>query len=880
LRNRISVSIGNALGRGVAIDNVRIHLLPRPGFDLEGLSIYDDPEFGAEPMIHAPDVSAAIRFRSLFRGRLEIASLSATNPSINLARNESGQWNLSSLLERNAQIPAAPTEKRAFERRPVFPYLEASHARVNFKIGQTKKSYALMDADVALWQDSDNSWSARIKAAPVRTDFNLTDTGIITIDGKWRRASSLRMTPLEFAVRWQNGQLGQITKLFTGNDGGWRGAISLSARIAGTPEALAIRSETGVEGFHRYDIVGRDNVLMETACSAQYNALIGSFTEVACDSPIKNGDIQMRGSMAVAGQMPAISAYNLTFAAKNVPVTSILRLLRLSKKNIPLELAADGLLNAEFHVARSTDNPAQRSLAPRTLVACNGTGSFTNLRLSSPAQNEKGTAKSSHEIVFAAIPLQLTGCNAAPSHNATTAAKHTDIDRSIEPLSQGEGHETGLKIGPVAFAMNSSAGLRTGAWISKSGYNFFLRGDSDLTHLFGLETMLGIPGFQPAAEGSIRIDASVSGQWHGFAAPVTTGNAQLRNVHAEVRGMNVPLDIAAASLSLDPNALSVQRVSAHIGATQWSGQVRAPRHCPPPAVIGTASATVPSTEATRCAYQYQFDLSADELSTADFATWFSPQAAKRPWYRILSPNSNNASERGQGGSSLLALRAKGNLRVGRINFRQISATQVSTQLDLDRGKLFLSSLRGRLMQGSHQGNWSIDLNRGSAASGTRFRGTGTLLNISLDQLSTVMNDAWISGSASGNYEIKGNDFRNLLSASDGKLQFVMRNGSLSRIEIAGSPAPLPVQRFSGALAFADGAWSLTGGMLESKDRVYKVSGTATSRNKLDFILTGADDRSWNVTGSLADPHTAASVPTEVKRTEADAKVPLPQVNHK
>jgi hypothetical protein len=184
------------------------------------------------------------------------------------------------------------------------------------------------------------------------------------------------------------------------------------------------------------------------------------------------------------------------------------------------------------------------------------------------------------------------------------------------------------------------------------------------------------------------------------------------------------------------------------------------------------------------------------------------------------------------------------------------------------------------MQGSHQGNWAIDLNRGSAASGIRFRGTGTLLNISLDQLSTVMNDAWISGSASGNYEIKGNDFRNLLSASDGKLQFVMRNGSLPRIEIAGAPAPLPVQRFSGALAFADGAWSLTGGLLESQDSVYKVSGTATSRNKLDFILTGADDRSWNITGSLADPHTAASVPTEVKRTEADAKVPLPQVNHK
>ncbi|HEX3375986.1 MAG TPA: AsmA family protein, partial [Candidatus Acidoferrales bacterium] len=187
LRNRIAVSIGTALGRRVAIDNVRFRILPQPGFDLEGLVIYDDPEFSAEPMIRAQDVSATIRFRSLLRGRLEIASLSASEPSINLVRTESGRWNFASLIERNAQIPAAPTEKRAFERRPAFPYLEASHARVNFKIGQTKKSYALMDSSVGLWQDSEDSWSARIKAAPVRTDFNLTDTGVVSIEGKWQR---------------------------------------------------------------------------------------------------------------------------------------------------------------------------------------------------------------------------------------------------------------------------------------------------------------------------------------------------------------------------------------------------------------------------------------------------------------------------------------------------------------------------------------------------------------------------------------------------------------------------------------------------------------------------------------------------------------------
>src|SRR5208283_4121867 len=140
------------------------------------------------------------------RGRIEIATLSATEPSINLVRNGQGRWNLASLLQRNALIPAAPTQKSASERRrPVFPYLEASSARINFKLGQTKKSYALMNADVALWQDSENSWSARIKAEPVRTDFHLTDTGVIQINATWQRASNLRQTPLDMTVRWRNG---------------------------------------------------------------------------------------------------------------------------------------------------------------------------------------------------------------------------------------------------------------------------------------------------------------------------------------------------------------------------------------------------------------------------------------------------------------------------------------------------------------------------------------------------------------------------------------------------------------------------------------------------------------------------------------------------
>jgi len=182
LRTRIVNSISLALGRPVDIAAVKVRLLPQPGFDLENFVIHDDPAFSAEPMLRAQEVTASLRVTSLLRGRLEIARLNLTEPSLNLVRNAEGHWNLENLIERAAKMPVAPTSKKKTERRPGFPYIEADRGRINFKFGPEKKPYALTEADFALWQDSENAWGMRLKAQPVRTDFNLTDTGMVTIN--------------------------------------------------------------------------------------------------------------------------------------------------------------------------------------------------------------------------------------------------------------------------------------------------------------------------------------------------------------------------------------------------------------------------------------------------------------------------------------------------------------------------------------------------------------------------------------------------------------------------------------------------------------------------------------------------------------------------
>jgi AsmA protein len=853
LRNRISGSIESALGRKVVLDNVRVHLLPRPGFDLEGLVIYDDPAFSAEPMIRAQEVSAAIRFSSLLRGRIEIATLSATEPSINLVRTDQGRWNLASLLERNAQIPAAPTGKPASERRPAFPYLEATGARINFKLGQTKKSFALTNADVALWQDTENSWSARIKAEPVRTDFNLSDTGLVQINATWQRARSSRLTPMQITAQWQKGQLGQITKLLSGRDRGWRGEVSFAANLSGTPEALRIESQTAIDGFRRYDIVGSENVRLAAVCSGQYNTVTSTLADLLCESPVSGGTLRLRGSisMALVAELPT---YDLTLAADKVPLSSLVRLLRQAKKQIPGDLTASGLLNAEFHATRdvadlfknggATGGDARLPSAWHGMVTqWAGSGAATNVRLSSNAGKD--------EVALGTIPLTLV----APD-SPRTRLTHS---RSIEKVKEQEPAGPQLRIGPVALTMDTAAPVNTGGWMSAAGYRLFLRGDMELKNLYRLEDVLGLPVAQPAAEGAAKLDVSVFGPWQGFAPPTALGTSQLRDVRAEIHGLNAPIEIGSATLSLAPDAVRVDNLSARTGSTHWSGAVRAPRPCTVPTCV------------------FQFDLTADQLSTGDLVEWFTPHPAKRPWYRIL-----NSAEL-QGASPLFAIQAHGALRVGRFALKKLVATGIATQMDLDRGKITLTALRGQLLQGSHQGNWVIDLsNRDPAAHDAssppvRYHGKGTLHDSSLAQVGALMGDDWIAGTADGEFELEGSgdSFRDLLAHSDGKLQFVMRNGSLPHVEIPGSPTPLPVHRFAGALNLKKGAWELSGGRLESHDGVYQVRGIASPGKGFDFVLTRGDEKSWSLTGTLAKPHITPVDQTEARRADADAKTDKP-----
>ena len=815
LKNRIVRSISLAIGREVDVGSVRVRVLP-PSFELDNFVIHDDPGFSAEPLLRSQEVTAALRLSSFLRGRLEVAHLSLTEPSLNLVRNADGHWNLENLVLRAAQVPVAPTAKSRTESRPAFPYIEAVRGRINVKFGTEKKPYALTDADFALWQDSENSWGMRLKALPVRTDFNLTDTGSLEITGSWQRAASLRETPVQFTLQWNRPQLGQVTKLVYGNDKGWRGSVRLSATLSGSPADLTVGTDASVEDFRRYDIPEGGAMRLVARCSAHYSSVDHALSNLACQAPVREGLILLGGNIAARS---GTLRYHLALVARDVPMQSLVELARHAKKNIPDDLAATGKLDANVNVIRGDRGDA----------IWGGGGETGGFSL--------GSKLTKTELVPDRIPFVIS-----QTPNLKQIAKNRRIQvsrmRANQGVEQAQSHPY-LDVGPFSLPLGASSPADFRGQVSRSGYNLSIQGDGQVQRLLQAARTVGFPSSQPAADGVAKLDLQVGGAWSGFVAPKAMGTVQLHSVRAEVRGLNAPLEIAFANLLLNRDDINVRNIAATIAGSTWHGSVLLARQCAPP---GTCPV--------------RFDLHADAVATDALNQLLSPHPKKGPWYRFLSSSAQPRPP------FLASLHAVGKLSANRVLVHKLGATRVSANVELQDGKLRLADLQGELLGGRHLGEWKADF----TTKPPKYSGTGTLERVSLGQVAEFMRDNWITGTATATYHLtlSGLSATEMLASANASLQVDTRDGSLPHVMLAGVKGSLRMNRFVGHLLFSDGKVEIQEGKLETPDSIYQLSGTASLDRILDVKLARDGAPAFSITGALAEPHLAVALPPETQ----------------
>jgi AsmA family/AsmA-like C-terminal region len=805
LRSRLEQSLGSALGHRVEIGSVSLQILPRPGFNLSQLSVRDDPQFSLEPILRAEEVSATLHPSSLWRWRIEIATLSFRDASLNLVRRADGRWNLEPILERAAHAPAAPTAKATAEERFRFPYIEVLSGRVNLKLGAEKMPYALTDADLALWLESTEEWGLRLRGQPVRTDMRLSDMGILRATATWQRAQDLRKTPLRLSATYEGAQLGQFTKLVYGADKGWRGTVNLSANVSGSAEDLQIQSEGSVDNFRRYDLVTAPTLRLAAACSGRFNNWPRQLSEILCSSPSGDGSLLLRGKVGLV--RPA--TYDLNLNAAKYPAQRLVDVLRGVKKGLPEDLSATGTVGADLSFVADGLSAGTWS----------GSGSVERLVLRSAAlQTKDGDGT----LSMKSLPFRAVSVVAGKASHTKSGKRGSPVAvaaASSSPVSASNS----VEVGPVAVDLAEDESAKFHAWFSPAGYNATFAGESSVQRLLQIGRAAGITAVHPALEGDAKFDWQASGLWGGLAQAQNTGSIHLSRARAEFPGLNAPIEIADADVKLTPDTFQLDGLSATTGGMRWTGSIQRPRVCPGPESCAT-----------------HVDLHADEISGEKLNLLLNPNMRKQPWYRILTGGAQN-------GAALKALHVEGVVRADRFAVGDLAADAVSAQVKWADGQVHLSDFRGTVLGGKHAGDWLADFSTDVPA----YTLTGTLESVALSQLAKLMRSNWISGTGRGSYSmsLSGWTEAELHASARGSLILFARDGALPRF---GPSGVLKFGKLEATLTTGESLVVVSEGKLENAQGVYDVSGVASFGHKVDLKFARGE-HGFVVSGSLEEP---------------------------
>ncbi|MFB3915498.1 MAG: AsmA family protein [Terriglobales bacterium] len=820
-RARIATGLGEALGRPVSIGYVGLHLLPEPGFDLQNLVVSELPPFGAEPVLRAGQVSASVRLSSLWRGRMEIASLSLKNPSLNLVRLSDGQWNVESLLERAARTPAAPTAQPRAEERPRFPYIQAEDGRINLKLGREKTAFSLTEADFALWLASENEWRMRLSARPVRTDVNISDTGVLKVNGKLQRALHLHDLPLNVNIFLSGAQLGQITKLVYGRDRGWRGAVEINAALSGTPANLNVVTQASINDFRRYDIGTLERLRVDVRCTGNYSSVSQQLSGMNCQLPVGSGMVSATGSFQGLSR-PRM--YELNFTAEKVPMQALVGLARHAKKDIPDDLKASGDLELAFKVRKTDVNNG---------AVWSGGGSTTAVVLRS------GVLTS--ELPLGALQFAVEAPRNQKLVNGANGQGGRVAPATAPPIR--------LSFAPLAVALGGPSPVAVRGWISGSQYDLEINGDARIARALQAARAIGLRVPQATVDGSAKLNLTVAGNWAGFAGPMPVGKAQLRNVTASIHGFTSRLQLASAKLSLAPDLISLSDMDAGFrgAGLDFTGSLQVPRGC---------------DSAEQC--PVQFDLRAGEISTDDLNRLLNPRFAKRPWYDVFAGATTSVLSKAQ---------AKGHISASRVLVKSVVLSRVTAAVELQRGRLQLKDVAGDVLGGKYRGAWQADFTTGEPA----YSGTGSLNSVAMAQLATLMRDRWATGTFSAKYQVTMNGWTasDLLASAVGTANFRWNNGVLRHISlgvpvsIAGNktkapdstllrPGPLQFREFSGTAELRDGIIRIGSGRMATQSAIYEVNGTASLARQVELKITNGGF-AYSVTGTLTAPKVAAAL---------------------
>jgi hypothetical protein len=538
-------------------------------------------------VLHATSVTASIRLFSLWRGRLEIDTISVDEASLNLVRTPNGRWNLDPLL-RSAATQAQSVEggnvgPKSSGQPVKLPYLEATHFRINIKNGVEKLPFSLVDAEMSLWQQNPGDWRVRLKGQPARTDLSLdqADTGILRLNARIHQAPELRQMPLHVDMEWREAQLGQLTRLIFGSDEGWRGDLTGQLSLDGTAEAAQVKSRLRATGVHRNEFAPAEPLDFDANCGFVFHYSERSIENMNCDSPLGAGHIRLTGNLPGDTVSQAVKP-SLSVELDRVPVAAGLDALRTIRSGMAPTLEAKGTASGKL------------TYAPVSVV---------NSVPDKPAHSAKRSAAKNHPPVETPLTgsivvegLQVSGSGLSAPVSVAKFTLEPALVSASQPLNSTQPQSLAATFSIPAGA---PAPLTISAHFSPSGYHFTLRGQAAIVRARELAhaVAVGSATLDAVAGDPVSIDLTAEGPW--MPTPQTPfvntaeslvisaatpsdkliGTVTLHNANWKSDFLATPVQISQATLRLESNELRWDSVAFSYGPVKGTASLQIPAAC-------------------------------------------------------------------------------------------------------------------------------------------------------------------------------------------------------------------------------------------------------------------------------------------------------------
>jgi len=823
-KGQITNLISRSLGRPVRLSHVEVRILPWPGFVLSDLSVAEDPAYGAEPVLHANTVTASIRLPALWRGRVEIGAIRVDEASLNLVRAGPGRWNLDPLF-RTAAAQTGPGLGAASPGR--LPTLEATNSRIDFKNGVEKLPFSLVNADLTIWQENPDEWRIRLRGQPARTDVSLSleDTGVLRMEASVRRGTTWRQMPVNFDLDWREAHLGQLARLVTGSDAGWRGDLTGQMHLEGALDTAQIALRLRASSVHREEFLPASPLDFDANCNFILRYTQRSLENLVCDSPLGGGRIHLTGEKPGPGAPPSFAV-----ELNRIPVAAGLDLLRTLRSGLEPDLEAGGTvggklvykeagaeLTAGEKSALVRKRSSRRVAKPVPEAPSPLTGSLTveDLLLSgggltrplqfpvfvlAPAAPESASSR------MPAMPLRpattyprraLAGTVAVPAGGAVTLtlAMRFFVDgyqiavhgQASIPRAKELAHAAGIS---EAAAFGSLAGdplaldlVARGPWIPKEAYAL----------------NQGPPPEAAAARAGQSFDSSAVAEAAPEPSDTLAGTVTLRNANWTADYLANPLQLSEATLHLDSGPLRWDPVAFSYGP-----------------IKGTAAFTLAHTcpQAEQCPEQPPptFSIQFGDLDAASFQ---AAMLGARNRGTLLS----TLIDRLRPSNAPPWPRMRGTATAGSLVLGPVKLEKLRVSLDIRSGETDVASLQANLLGGQVKLTGKI---RKPAADQDKlsYSLAGEFEKLDAKALGQLLGVRW-SGSTvtgSGKVDLAGYTASDLAASAKGSLHIETHHGSIAALakpqgqdETAADRVPDALGRFDRLTADAtisDGAIAL------------------------------------------------------------------------